>query len=53
MKQIYSTGTLAAPVSAALLNTPLPGRTLKLPAVRASTTGILPDHLCAALPASL
>jgi len=52
MKQIYSTGTITS-AAASANHTPAPGRTLKLPAVRASTTGILPDHLRAALPASL
>ena len=53
MKQIYSTGTIAAAGALIGNDTPPPGRSLKLPAVRASTTGILPDHLRAALPASL
>ena len=52
MKQIYSTGTLAAGAGT-LHDTPLPGRSLRLPAVRASSTGILPDHLRSSLPAGL
>ena len=52
MKQIYSTGTLAAGTGT-LHDTPLPGRSLRLPAVRASSTGILPDHLRSSLPAGL
>ncbi len=53
MKQVYSMGTIASAGSTAVHDTPLPGRTLRLPAVRASTTGILPDHLQASLPAGL
>lgn len=52
MKQIYSMGTIAA-APASLNDTPLPGRNLRLPAVRASTAGILPDHLHSTLPSGL
>ena len=53
MKQVYSMGTIASAGSTALHDTPPPGRTLRLPSVRASTTGIQPDHLRDTLPANL
>lgn len=51
MKQIYSIGSIPA-AGASLDSTPAPGRTLRLPSVRASTSGILPDQLLATLPTS-
>ena len=53
MKQVYSTGTLSSAAPKALHDTPMPGRSLRLPAVRASTTGIPADHLPASLPTNL
>lgn len=54
MKQLYATGSLVATSPAgSILDTPMPGRTLQLPSVRARSAGIAPDQLSAALPASL
>jgi len=54
MKQLYATGSLAvsSPFGAADA-TPMPGRSLQLPAVRASSAGIGADQLSSALPATL
>ena len=55
MKQLYATGTLAvsSPAFGPTVDTPMPGRSLQLPAVRASSAGIAADQLSAALPATL
>ena len=54
MKQLYATGSLAvsSPFGAADA-TPMPGRSLQLPSVRASSAGIGADQLSSALPATL
>ena len=52
MKQIYSMGTIAS-APASLNDTPLPGRSLRLPSVKASTTGIQPAHLQSTLSSGL
>lgn len=55
MKQLYATGSLAGTSSkvGSPVDTPMPGRTLRLPSVRASSAGIDADQLSAALPATL
>ncbi len=55
MKQLYATGSLAvsSPAFGPTVDTPMPGRSLQLPAVRASSAGIAADQLSAALPATL
>ncbi len=55
MKQLYATGSLAvsSPAFGPTVDTPMPGRSLQLPSVRASSAGIGADQLSAALPATL
>lgn len=50
MDQLYCTGTVAR--TATPDNTPAPGRSLRLPAVRATSAGVRPDALHAVLPHS-
>lgn len=50
MQQLYATGSLTRNESD---KTPPPGRTLRLPAVRAASVGVSPDRLHAVLPHTL